>query len=146
MRGLLILVKLLFLPFCFLTSIQADSCGGIVTKVITGDSFIAYGGYYRIDRIKAPDIKTEPGIKAKKELEKIILNKAVIGVRRMIDKDGYIICAVNHPDSKKITGSSFRLMLDEPLLKRKLVKKFKYYELNENDENKKEYDDWFKTN
>jgi endonuclease YncB( thermonuclease family) len=81
MFGLLISVKILFVVLFLLSaSIHADSCGGLVSKVLTGDSFISDGYKHRIDRIKAPAINTKAGKKAKEELEKLILDKIVFGL------------------------------------------------------------------
>lgn len=144
MFGLLISSKRLMVTMLLLSaSIQADSCGGLVSRVLTGDSFIADGYMHRIDRIRAFGVNTQVGKKAKKELEKLILGKYVFGLLRLSNKNGYIVCAVYQVLSVDSKNSAWKsLLLADILVKRKLVKKFKYYQLTD-DDNQKEYDDWF---
>ena len=59
-------------------SLSSDSVFGKVTKVISGDTFKTdQGGKYKFYFLKAPDMKTKKGKKAKKELERLILNKDI---------------------------------------------------------------------
>ncbi len=75
-----------------INSLFSDAVLGIVTKVISGDTFLKdnNGKLYKFYFYRAPSIKTNKGQRAKKELEKLILNKEI---RASVadDGNGYVL-------------------------------------------------------
>ncbi|HRG47265.1 MAG TPA: hypothetical protein PLG41_13765 [Leptospiraceae bacterium] len=90
MKSKIILISLIYL-WITVNSLFSDNVKGKVIKVISGDTFITEtgGGLCRFYYYRAPSMKTKRGKLAKKELEKLILNKEIHARVPADDENGY---------------------------------------------------------
>lgn len=141
------LYRMIFLIFVFVSSIysEGDYTWDYVDKVISGDTFHTKEDkqIIKLDTVKAPDVKTKEGLRAKRELEKLILGKKVYIIFTKKEKN-YILALVFMADDSLENWRTDK-QIKYVLLRKGTVKKFKYYELESDHIMKKSYDAWFKT-
>lgn len=122
MKNKIFLISLIY--FVIINSLFSDNVMGKVIKVISGDTFVTDrgGGLCRFYYYRAPSIKTKKGKIAKKELEKLILNKEIRASVPADDENGYsqVNSVILYPiDTSKLET------IEDILLRKKLLYQYR---------------------